>query len=281
MILAQIAAKSFRFYTTTGFLVYCGTLFLLEIGLFKKRTGRAYPFRKSAAALSIHGGYALFWILQVYLFGGLQSWVFQHRIFNFTTSSWRICAALFFLADFFHYWQHRFMHAIRWWWTTHIVHHSPTSLIFPVAFQLGWTELISGMWFFYFPMFWLGCPPKLLGSLLGIHILYQLWLHTEIIPKLGPIEWIFVTPSHHRVHHAKNAKYLGKNFGGVLIIYDRIFGTFVAEDEAEPCVFGVPNLPEATNPVKIVFQGWVQWLDELKTRRVVKRMRDSALSWQR
>lgn len=165
-------------------------------------------------------------------------------------------ALLFVLSEFLYYWQHRMSHEVRWLWATHSVHHSAEELTFPAAFRLGWTGSISGLWLFFLPLPLLGWHPAAVAAVLAFNLRFQYFLHSELPPWLGPLEWVFNTPCAHRVHHASNPAYLDKNFGGVLIVFDRLFGTYAREAPDDPCRFGLTEPVRSNNPVAIAFHEW-------------------------
>ena len=150
--------------------------------------------------------------------------------------------------DFIYYWNHRFMHESRYMWAIHVVHHSSerynlsTALRQPVADALG--TFVP-----YSLLALLGVRPELIAQARGINLLYQYWIHTDTIRRLGPFEKVFNTPSHHRVHHGSNQQYLDRNHGSILIIWDRLFGTF--EREAEPVVYGLTKNLDTFNPARV------------------------------
>jgi sterol desaturase/sphingolipid hydroxylase (fatty acid hydroxylase superfamily) len=155
--------------------------------------------------------------------------------------------------DFSRYWSHRLTHVNRFWWATHVTHHNSEKYNLSVAFRLSWTQHIK--FIFFVPVVLIGFDPVLFFICHQIEVLYQFWVHTEYIRKLpAPIEYIFVTPSHHRVHHSTNDKYLDKNFGSTLIIWDRIFGTFQAEEEQT--VYGITTPINSYNPITLNFHEW-------------------------
>ncbi len=155
--------------------------------------------------------------------------------------------------DFFRYWSHRLTHVNRFWWATHVTHHNSEKYNLSVAFRLGWTQHIK--FIFFIPVILMGFDPVLFFICHQIEVLYQFWIHTEYIRKLPPIiEYIFVTPSHHRVHHSTNEKYLDKNFGSTFIIWDRLFGTFQAEEEQT--LYGITKPINSYNPITLNFHEW-------------------------
>ena len=162
---------------------------------------------------------------------------------------------LFLGVDFFYYWFHRLSHEINFIWATHIVHHQSEEYNFSVALRQSWFQgLIS--WVFYIPLAVLGFDPVLIVTVAAFNTLYQFWIHTKLIDRMGPLEWVLNTPSHHRVHHGSNPKYIDKNHGGTLIIWDRLFGTFQAEEEE--VVYGITKPINSWNPVWANFHYWVE-----------------------
>lgn len=171
-------------------------------------------------------------------------------------TAWTTWAAGFLAVEFTYYWFHRASHRVRWMWATHAVHHSPDQMVLPSALRLGWTELLSLGWLLFVGLALLGFPPVVIAASLGINLLYQYPLHTEAVGRLGPLEWLFNTPSHHRVHHSSDAPYLDCNFGGVLILFDRLFGTFRAEPAEGGLHYGLVHPIRSHNPLRIVTEEW-------------------------
>ncbi len=194
----------------------------------------------------------------------------QFRPFEIPLDRWESWVALFLLVDFAYYWLHRCSHEIRWMWALHSVHHSAQQITFSVAYRLGWTNVLSGPWLFLIPVCWLGFDPRAVGFMYAANLLYQFWLHTETVPKLGAFEWLFNTPSHHRVHHAINPEYLDRNYGGVLIAWDRLFGSFSEERDGVARTYGLVKQVDTLNPVKIAFAEWVAMIRDLRTARSVR-----------
>lgn len=165
--------------------------------------------------------------------------------------------ALFIGIDFFYYWFHRLAHEISVLWGSHVVHHQSEEYNLTVALRQGWVQSVFSV-FFYLPLAFLGFNPILFLSINAFQTLYQFWIHTRTIGKLPkPIEYIFNTPSHHRVHHGLNPKYIDRNHGGTLIIFDRIFGTF--QEEEEEVVYGVTQQPNSWNPLWLNIEYWA-WM---------------------
>lgn len=150
--------------------------------------------------------------------------------------------------DFFYYWSHRGHHVIRILWACHVVHHSSRKFNLSTALRQPWTSLT--VWPFYLPLIALGVHPAALAFLSSVNLVYQFWIHTERIGKLHrAFEFVFNTPSHHRVHHASQGGYLDRNFGGILIVWDRLFGSFVPETES--CEFGLTKNIDTYNPLRV------------------------------
>jgi len=142
---------------------------------------------------------------------------------------------LFVSSEFLYYWHHRASHRVRWLWATHSVHHSPTRLNLTAAIRLGWTGSISGSFVFFLPLAWIGFHPLMIVGMLSVNLLYQFFIHTELSPRLGPLEWVLNTPDHHRVHHASNDACLDKNYGGILIVFDRFSARLPPRRRASHC----------------------------------------------
>jgi sterol desaturase/sphingolipid hydroxylase (fatty acid hydroxylase superfamily) len=229
----------------------------LTEGLVKTLRGRAFDWRAYACSLGDLAGRRLFELLPLSLAAPLLSFVWEHRLSTLPLDAAWSLALLFFGEELCYYAYHRTSHRVRWFWATHAVHHSPNQLNFAAAYRLGWTGKLTGTVLFFAPLVWLGFPPLAVAGALGANLLYQFWLHADWIPKLGPLEWVLNTPSHHRVHHASNVEYLDANYGGVLIIFDRLFGTLVAEREDVPCRYGLVKPLHSYNPLYIAFHEWI------------------------
>jgi sterol desaturase/sphingolipid hydroxylase (fatty acid hydroxylase superfamily) len=235
--------------------------------VLRYRFKRAYDWRESAASLGVAVGQRLSGLLTAGAMAGLYFWVWEYRLFTVSLDRASGLVLLVLGVEFFYYWYHRLSHESRWFWASHVVHHSAQHLSLSAAYRLGWTAAISGAGLFYLPMVLLGFHPVAVFAALGINLLYQFWLHNDWMPKLGPIEWVFNTPSHHRVHHAINPRYLDRNYGGMLVIYDRLFGTLVVEDEREPCRYGLVKQINSYNPFKIAFNEWIEMARDVRAAR--------------
>lgn len=184
-------------------------------------------------------------------------WVYNNRLFDIDLTSPLAITALFLAVEFIYYWQHRAAHHIRWFWAAHSVHHSPTRLNYTSGVRLSWFGVLSGMPLFFLPLIFLGFHPLAVVGTLAANLFYQFFIHTELSPKLGPLEWVLNTPGHHQVHHASNGECLDKNFGGVLIIFDRLFGTFAGPPKTEPIRYGLVGTPVSYNPFWINGRIWL------------------------
>lgn len=192
-------------------------------------------------------------------------------IFELSASSPWVWVATFFGVDFFYYWFHRMSHQVNFLWAAHVVHHQSEEYNLTVA--LRQSALQPGLsWIFYLPLALIGVPPFVFFVHLSVNTLYQFWIHTRLIDRLGPLEWVLNTPSHHRVHHGQNPQYIDKNHAGTLIIWDRLFGTF--EPEGEEVVYGVTEPSESWNPLWVNLHTW--WLTARRawaTERFVDKVR--------
>ena len=218
----------------------------------------AYRFGDSIADLScgiIQQVLGVF--LKTALFAGYL-WLFtHHRVADIPYASGWAWVACFLGVDFLYYWFHRFSHEVNGAWAAHVVHHQSEEYNLTVALRQGALQpAVSSV--FYLPLAVLGFPPGMFLAAASFNTLYQFWIHTRLIGRLGPFEWVFNTPSHHRVHHGRNPKYIDRNHGGTLIIWDRLFGTFVEEEE-EP-VYGITRPLRSFNPLWANFQVWADML---------------------
>ncbi len=227
---------------------------LIEAGFYRRAKGKAYPWKESLLSLVIAVGHSFAGIINhaviIAIFGTL---VWECRIHTMPMNAWWSWVLLFLLEEFAYYWYHRAAHRVRFMWATHSVHHSPDELTLASAYRLAWTPILSASWVFFLPIIWIGYNPVLVFGLLGLSLVYQFWLHSTLIPKLGPLEYVLNTPSAHRVHHASNEAYIDRNFGGILIVFDRLFGTYKAEDEGVTLRYGVMPPMHSSNPLVIVY----------------------------
>jgi sterol desaturase/sphingolipid hydroxylase (fatty acid hydroxylase superfamily) len=171
------------------------------------------------------------------------------------------------LYDFCYYWLHRLGHERTLLWAAHVAHHQSEDYNLSTALRQTSTGFLFG-WLFYLPMYFAGIPAAVVVTVGSLNLIYQFWVHTQHIGKLGWYEWIFVTPSNHRVHHAQNERYLDRNYGGLFIIWDRIFGTFQEELDDEPPVYGIRGPLRSFNPLRALTHIYADMaLDAWRTRR--------------
>jgi sterol desaturase/sphingolipid hydroxylase (fatty acid hydroxylase superfamily) len=229
---------------------------------------RGYDGGAAAASLGVAVGNAICGGLSALALAGIYGWVWSLAQVRWPLSDWRTWVAAFVLVEFVYYWFHRWSHTVRWLWATHAVHHSAEEMTLPAAIRLGWTNILSGGWVLFLPLIAAGFHPLLVLGLLTVDLRYQFFLHTEAVGKLGPLEWVLNTPSHHRVHHASNGDYLDKNFGGMVIVFDRLFGTFAEErPDTEPLRYGLVHPVGSKNPFRIVFHEWGRMSADLVAAR--------------
>jgi sterol desaturase/sphingolipid hydroxylase (fatty acid hydroxylase superfamily) len=193
-------------------------------------------------------------VVKVFIFG-VYWWTYEHRIWTLPTAGVAVWVFAFFADDFSYYWFHRESHSIRWFWASHVVHHSSPKYNLATALRQTWTGGPTGAFVFWLWMPFVGLHPQMVMMLQSISLIYQFWIHTEAIDRLPRwFEYVMNTPSHHRVHHGSDLAYLDKNHGGVLIIWDRLFGTFHAET-VRP-TYGLTSNIHTANPVRIAFHEW-------------------------
>ena len=228
-------------------------LALLVAEMLIHRAGtRGYERRDTLASLAMGiGNVAVSAATRIATFA-FMVWLHQFALFDLG-DGWWVWPLLIVAEDHCYYWFHRAHHEVRLFWAAHVNHHSSTHYNLSTALRQSWTTPITG------PIFWaplplLGFAPAQILVAQAISLIYQFWLHTEHIGRLGPLEWILNTPSHHRVHHGRNLEYLDRNYGGILIVWDRLFGSF--EPERAPVDYGLTTNIATYNPVRIAFHEW-------------------------
>ncbi|GLQ06385.1 sterol desaturase family protein [Sneathiella chinensis] len=246
-------------------------LILIEviIGKFRPRKSN-YEMRDSAASLLMGLGNFSKDFINFGVIYGVSSWVYEHRLFDIGYE-WYAFLLIFFAEDFCYYWFHRLSHEHRLWWAAHVNHHSSQYYNLSTALRQTWTGGLAGSWTPWLLLSLIGFPTPLIAFQKGISLVYQFWIHTEVIDRMWkPVEAIFNTPSHHRVHHATNPRYLDANYAGILIIWDRLFGTFVPEDRNEPCRYGIVRQLASFNPLIIAFHEWAGIVRDLMAAKSLK-----------
>ncbi len=232
-------------------------LVLLEMVAVRLRRRGAYEWHDAGASLALGLGSTVAGALVAAPVAGIASFVFQFRLFEVPFAWWAFLAA-FVLDDLAYYVFHRTAHRVRWFWASHVVHHSSQHYNLTTALRQTWTGFFSLSFLFRLPLFLIGFPPAMVVFVAGLNLVYQFWIHTEQIGRMPRwFEAVMNTPSHHRVHHATNPCYLDRNYAGVFIVWDRLFGTFAPERADEPCRYGiVRNLP-TFNPLWAAIHEWV------------------------
>lgn len=246
----------------------------VEILLARRRKLACYRFNDSIADLSCGIINQLLVVLvalvSIAVYGLIQQ---RFGIFEIDAGSpwmWGVC---FLGVDFCYYWFHRASHQINFLWAAHVVHHQSEEYNLSVALRQSALQPAFS-WAFYLPLAFLGFPLKMYLTLSALNTLYQFWIHTRLIARLGPLEHILNTPSHHRVHHGQNPKYIDKNHGGTLIVWDKLFGTFQVEEEE--VVYGVTEPVNSWNPL------WVNahtWITTARRARSFDRLVDKVKVW--
>ena len=199
---------------------------------------------------------------------GLYSLVHAHgRLVDLSPDQPWVWVLALVVYDFCYYWHHRASHRVALFWAAHVVHHQSEDYNLSTALRQTSTGWVAG-WLFYLPMAVLGFPPLVFAVVALIDLLYQYWVHTQQIGRLGWFDRWFCAPSNHRVHHAVNDRYLDRNYGGILLVWDRLFGSHQPEDDAEPCVYGSRSPLHSWNPLRANAQVYAQlWRDSRQTRR--------------
>ncbi|MBN2970505.1 sterol desaturase family protein [Roseomonas aeriglobus] len=187
----------------------------------------------------------------------LATWVWQFRLFDIGYAWWAFVIA-FVLDDLAYYWFHRTAHRVRWFWASHVVHHSSQHYNLSTALRQTWTGFVSLAFLFRLPLFLIGFPPAMVFFVAGLNLVYQFWIHTEAIQRMPKwFEAVMNTPSHHRVHHATNPRYLDRNYAGVFIVWDKLFGTYTPEVDADRPRYGIVRDLGSFNLLWAAFHEWV------------------------
>lgn len=238
-------------------------------GVWLSRTRKeGYDWKASACSLADLAGRQLLRFVPLAIIAPWMAWAWDYRFFTQALDNVGSILLLFFGLEFFYYWYHRFSHTTRWFWAGHSPHHSPNQLNLSAAYRLGWLGRLTGSTLFFTPLVLLGFTPTVVLSALVLNLLYQFWLHADWFPRLGWLEGIFNTPSNHRVHHARNPEYLDANFGGVLVIFDRLFGTYIPERDDVPCDYGtITPTVSSRNPFVLNFSPWIGLFKDLRSAR--------------
>jgi sterol desaturase/sphingolipid hydroxylase (fatty acid hydroxylase superfamily) len=236
-------------------------LVLLEIGVARAKGLSAYELRDTAASLAMGLGNLVIGLGAGTLAYVALNWVHAFRLFDIGYAWWSF-ALILFAEDLTYYGFHRLSHRSRVWWAAHVNHHSSQHYNLSTALRQTWTGGLFE-WVLWLPLALVGFPPALIVFEKGVSLVYQFWIHTETIGRLPAwFEAVMNTPSHHRVHHATNPRYLDRNYAGIFIIWDRLFGSFATEEPSDPCRYGLVKNIGTFNPLRVALHEWVSiWRD--------------------
>jgi sterol desaturase/sphingolipid hydroxylase (fatty acid hydroxylase superfamily) len=237
-------------------------LLILEAVLGARMRQDLYEIKDTAASLTMGIGNVVIALVTKAIAFSAYSFLYQfapHKL----GFAWWVWAIGLFADEFSYYWFHRTSHECRLFWASHVVHHSSQRYNLGTALRQTWTGgFMSFVFWLWMPL--AGFHPVMILTLQSISLLYQFWIHTEIIRSLGPLEWVLNTPAHHRVHHASNPKYIDRNHGGTLIIWDKLFGTFEPEDMQDRPIYGLTKNIGTYNPFRIAFHEWIDIAGDLR-----------------
>ena len=232
-------------------------LIVIEMIWAKSRAPDKYEPRDTWTSLAMGTGSSLIGALEA---GGLMAlyvWLSGYRLFDIGWQWWAWIAC-FVLDDLAYYWFHRSAHRVRWFWASHVNHHSSQHYNLSTALRQTWTGMIALGFVFRLPLLLIGFPPAMIVFCAGLNLVYQFWFHTEAIDKCPRwFEAVMNTPSHHRVHHATNPLYLDRNYAGVFIVWDRLFGTFQGEREDQAIHYGIVKQLGSFNLLWTAFHEWI------------------------
>ena len=232
-------------------------LILIEMVWARFRAPEKYEPKDTLISLLFGFGSSVAGALTGALIFGLSVYLYQYRATTipFQWWAWILC---FVLDDFAYYLFHRTAHRVRWFWASHVNHHSSQHYNLSTALRQTWTGFIAGSFLFRLPLMLIGFHPAMVAFVGGINLIYQFWIHTETIGRLPRwFEAVMNTPSHHRVHHATNPRYLDANYAGVFIVWDKMFGSFTPEVDDEPIRYGIVRQLGTFNLLWSVFHEWI------------------------
>jgi sterol desaturase/sphingolipid hydroxylase (fatty acid hydroxylase superfamily) len=240
-------------YAVPGFVL----LVLIEMVIVRLRYRDRYEPRDTLTSLALGTGSTVAGALTAGLAFAMAVWVWQYRIFEINYA-WYWFVLAFVIDDLAYYVFHRMAHRVRWFWASHVIHHSSQHYNLSTALRQTWTGFISLGFLFRLPLALIGFPPAMLVFVAGINLIYQFWIHTEVIGRCPRwFEAVMNTPSHHRVHHATNPRYLDKNYAGVFIVWDRVFGSFTPELDEDRPRYGIVKNLGSFNLLWAAFHEWI------------------------
>ena len=240
--------------------------------IFARRTGRAqFEPHDTVASLLMGLGNTVSGVLLGGITIGGVLFIERFALFDIGFALWAFVIC-FVLDDFVYYWAHRFAHTVRWWWADHVVHHSSQHYNLSTALRQPWLSPLTLKFIFFGSwLVLLGFPPAMVAFVGALNLIYQFWIHTEAIGRTPAwFEAVMNTPSHHRVHHATNPRYLDRNYAGVFIIWDKMFGTFEPERDDEPCRYGIVKNLGTYNPFIISMHEWWGIVKDVSTARSLR-----------
>lgn len=233
-------------------------LILFELWLLKRRKhAGAFETRDTRTSLLMGVGNVVAGLLMGFVAYGVITWAYEFRLFTIGFE-WYWIALCIIIDDARYYAYHRIAHRCRWVWAEYVIHHSSQHYNLSTALRQSWTGTFTGMFVLRIPLALIGFHPAVIVFVGGINLLYQFWIHTETIGRMPKwFEEVMNTPSHHRVHHATNPRYLDANYAGTPIIWDRMFGTFVPELDEDVPRYGLVRNIATFNPFKVAFHEWI------------------------
>lgn len=214
---------------------------------------KGYEWRDSLTSLSLGVFNLVVRALTAVLVAVVSFAVYEHRAFDLSPLLWWTWPLLWLAEDFTFYWYHRASHRVRFMWADHVNHHSSQHYNLSTALRQPVIEMLW-VWVLWLPLVWIGFHPVAVALMAGLNLLYQFWIHTESVHRIGVFERFMNTPSHHRAHHGSNPEYIDKNYGGWLIVWDKLFGTFAPE--TVPVRYGLVKNIDTFNPFKVVTHEW-------------------------
>ncbi len=240
-------------YAVPGFII----LVLAEMLVAWARDKQRYEPKDTLTSLSLGLGSTVAGALVGGMAYAIAVWVAQFAVFQIGYA-WYWFVICFVIDDLAYYAFHRSAHRVRWFWASHVIHHSSQHYNLSTALRQTWTGFFSLGFLFRLPLFLIGFPPEMVFFVAGINLIYQFWIHTEIVDRMPRwFEAIMNTPSHHRVHHATNPRYLDSNYAGVFIIWDKMFGSYVAERDDDRPRYGIVKQLGSFNLLWAAFHEWI------------------------
>jgi len=248
-----------------GFII----LIAAEVIFAVKTQRELYNIKDASTSIALGLGNLFVGIFAKTIMVLVYTWLYKYRLFTIPFTAWWGWVLCLLADDISYYWFHRISHNVRYFWASHVVHHTSEYYNLAAALRQTWTGNLTGAFLFWSWMPLAGFEPGMILLMQSVSLLYQFWIHTEAVQKMPRwYEFIFNTPSHHRVHHGSNLLYLDKNHAGILIIWDRMFGSFQPE-EFRP-TYGLTKNVETFNPVKVAFHEWMNMGKDLKRARTFK-----------